>query len=121
MMMCRNIRNINFLNMESQKENHVPEFKSFTPKEGIVSPEYVQIIEEHLRELMRERDRLIQELPKINPKDIKRFEDIRSQLVVINDTIQKNARAVSELMEGVEEETRIRLERGINLKKNKIN
>ncbi|MBU6415133.1 hypothetical protein KGQ34_02745 [Patescibacteria group bacterium] len=107
--------------MESQKENNIPEFKSFTPKEGIVAPEHVQIIEEHLRELMRERDRLVQELPKIDPKDTKRFEDLRSQIIVMNDAIQRNAIAIGELMEGVEQETRMRLERGINPKKSKMN
>lgn len=107
--------------MESPKENFTPEFKSFTPKEGIVAPEHVQIIEEHLRELMRERDRLVQELPAIDPKDAKRFEDLRSQIIIMNDAIQRNATMISELMEGVEQETRTYLERGINPKKSKMN
>lgn len=106
---------------QSSKEKNKPEFRSFTPKEGVVAPEYVQIIEEHLRGLLRQRDQLIQGLPTIDPNDQKRFEDIRNQIIIINDAIQRNATMISELMEGTEEETRTRLERGINVKKSKIN
>ncbi len=107
--------------MESSKENSQPEFRSFTPKEGPVAPEYVQLGEKHLRELLKFRDRLTQKLLTIDQKDEKQFEELHRNIVEINEDIKKESEAIAQTMDNLEKGTRAWLEHGINPKKDKIN